>query len=203
MTVSAPIEASDEAIHHFVLRKVPEITKVRDRMLAQPRQSKREYVSGEACYLWGKPYMLQVVYKGRRYHIEKTPNKILMTAPEGASEESREKALTEWYRSELKRVLPAILKQCEDRVGVEVNACNVKYMKTRWGTCNIVAKRIWLNVQLAQKPTICLEYVILHELTHLIEKHHNARFYGYVAKYMPDWQEIRARLNNLRLDVEG
>ena len=81
------------------------------------------------------------------------------------------------------------------------NEWRTKYMKTRWGTCNIVAKRIWLNVQLAQKPTICLEYVILHELTHLIEKHHNARFYGYVAKYMPDWQEIRARLNNLRLDV--
>lgn len=200
VTVSAPLEASDEAIHHFVLRKVPEITKVRDRMLAQPRQSKREYVSGEACYLWGKPYMLQVVYKGRRYHIEKTPNKILMTAPEGASEESREKALTEWYRSELKRVLPAILKQCEDRVGVEVNACNVKYMKTRWGSCNIPEKRILLNLQLVKKPVECLEYVIVHELVHLLEENHTNRFRALVEKYYPNWKEARHLLTDMPLD---
>ena len=89
----------------------------------------------------------------------------------------------------------------EQITGLKANEWRTKYMKTRWGTCNIIAKRIWLNVQLAQKPPVCLEYVILHELTHLIEKHHNARFYGYVAKFMPDWQEIRARLNNLRLDA--
>ena len=105
VTVSAPAEATEDAIRYYVLRKMPEITKVRDRMLAQPRQTKREYVSGEACYLWGKPHMLQVIYEGNRYRIEKTPQRIIMHAPEGASEESREKALTEWYRRELNRCL--------------------------------------------------------------------------------------------------
>lgn len=200
VTVSAPVEASYDAIHHFVLRKIPEITKVRDRMLSQPRQMKREYVSGEACYLWGKPYMLQVVYKGSRYHIEKTPNKIIMTAPEGASEESRAKALTEWYRSELKRILPTLLKQCEDRVGVEVNACNIKNMKTRWGSCNIPEKRILLNLQLVKKPVECLEYVIVHELVHLLEKNHTNRFRALVEKNYPNWREARQLLTEMPLD---
>lgn len=200
VTVSAPTEATEEAIHHFVLRKIPEITKVRDRMLAQPRQSKREYVSGEACYLWGKPYMLQVIYKGSRYHIEKTPNKIIMTVPEGAGEEKRAKALTEWYRSELKRVLPALLKLCEERVGVEVNACNVKNMKTRWGSCNIPEKRILLNLQLVKKPVECLEYVIVHELVHLLEKDHTNWFRALVEKNYPNWKEARQLLAEMPLD---
>ena len=185
VTVSAPVEASEDAIHHFVLRKVPEITKVRDRMLAQPRQSKREYISGEACYLWGKSYMLQVIYKGSRYHIDKTPNKIIMTVPEGTCEENRAKALTEWYRSEFKRILPELLERCEERVGVEVSACNIKNMKTRWGSCNIPEKRILLNLQLVKKPVECLEYVIIHELIHLLEKNHTNRFRALVEKNCP------------------
>lgn len=200
VTVSAPVDASEDAIRHFVLRKVPEITKVRDRMLAQPRQSKREYVSGEACYLWGKSYMLQVIYKGSRYHIDKTPNKIIMTVPEGTSEENRAKALTEWYRAELKRILPELLERCEERVGVEVSACSIKNMKTRWGSCNIPKKRILLNLQLVKKPVECLEYVIIHELVHLLEKNHTNRFRAYVEKNCPNWREIRRLLTEMPLD---
>lgn len=200
VTVSAPVEASEDAIHHFVLRKIPEITKVRDRMLAQPRQSKREYVSGEACYLWGKPYMLQVIYNGSYYHIDKTPNKIIMTVPEGTSEDNRAKALTEWYRAELKRILPDLLERCEERVGVEVSSCNIKNMKTRWGSCNIPEKRILLNLQLVKKPVECLEYVIIHELVHLLEKNHTNRFRALVEKNCPNWREIRRLLTEMPLD---
>ncbi len=200
ITVSAPTDASMEAIRHFVLRKIPEITKVRDRMLAQPRQTKREYVSGETCYLWGKPYMLQVVYEGHRYHFEKSATKIIMAVPEGATEENREKAMTEWYRSEMKRVLPGLLEQCEDRVGVQTNACNIKYMKTRWGSCNIPEKRILLNLQLVKKPVECLEYVIIHELVHLLEKNHTNRFRALVEQYCPNWREARQLLDEMPLD---
>ncbi|MDO4339802.1 MAG: SprT family zinc-dependent metalloprotease [Eubacteriales bacterium] len=200
VTVSAPAEATEDAIRYYVLRKVPEITKVRDRMLAQPRQSKREYVSGEACYLWGKPYMLQVIYEGNRYRIEKTPKRIIMHVPEGASAENREKALTEWYRGELKRVLPEILKRCEERIGVETSACNVKYMKTRWGSCNITEKRILLNLQLVHKPIECLEYVVTHELVHLVEKNHTNRFRALVEKYYPNWKEAKQLLSEMPLD---
>ena len=201
VTVSAPAEATDDAIHHYILRKIPEITKVRDRMISQPRQSKREYVSGEACYLWGKPHMLLVQYEGNRYRIEKQPNRIIMHAPEGASEENREKALTEWYRAELKRVLPGVLKQCEDRVGVEANACNIKYMKTRWGSCNIPEKRILINLQLVHKPIECLEYVVTHELVHLVERNHTNRFRALVEKNCPNWKEARQLLNEMPLDA--
>lgn len=201
VTVSAPAEATEDAIRYYVLRKVPEITKVRDRMLAQPRQSKREYVSGEACYLWGKPHMLQVIYEGNRYRIEKTPQRIIMHAPEGASEESREKALTEWYRGELKRVLPNVLKQREECVGVEASACNIKYMKTRWGSCNIDKKRILINLQLVHKPVECLEYVVTHELVHLLEKNHSNRFRALVEKYCPKWKEAKQLLSEMPLDL--
>lgn len=200
VTVSAPAETSEDAIRYYVLRKVPEITKIRDRMLAQPRQSKREYVSGEACYLWGKPHMLQVIYEGNRYKIEKTPQRIIMHAPKGASEESREKALTEWYRAELKRLLPPILKRCEERIGVETSACNIKYMKTRWGSCNIDEERILINLQLVHKPIECLEYVVTHELVHLLEKNHTNRFRALVENYCPNWKEAKQLLSEMPLD---
>lgn len=200
VSVSAPNEVDDETIRNFVLRRMPEIVKVRDRMLAQTRQSKREYVSGESCYLWGKPYMLQVSYSGNCYKIEKTPNKILMTAPVGASAESREKAMTEWYRAELKRVLPDVLRQCENRIGVEASACNVKYMRTRWGSCNVTERRILINLQLVKKPVECLEYVLTHELVHLLETNHTNRFRSLVEKYCPNWRDAKQLLEEMPLD---
>lgn len=200
VTVSAPAKATEEAVRYFVLRKAPEIARIRERMLAQPRQTKREYVSGEACYLWGKPHMLQVVYEGRRYHIEKAPNRIMMTVPEGASAEKRGEALNEWYRSELKRILPPLLKKCEERVGVQANACDIRYMKTRWGSCNVAEKRILINLQLVKKPIQCLEYVLIHELVHLLEKNHTRRFTALVAKYCPHWKEAKRLLNDMPLD---
>lgn len=200
VTVSAPAEAPEDAIRHYVLRKVPEITKIRDRMLVQPRLSKREYVSGEACYLWGKPYMLQVIYERNRYKIEKTPQRIIMHVPEKASEKSRKHALTEWCRAELKRVFPQVLNQCEKCIGVETSACNIKYMKTRWGSCNIEEKRILINLQLVHKPVECLEYVVTHELVHLLEKNHTNRFRALVEKYCPHWKAAKQLLSEMPLD---
>ena len=200
ITVSAPVDATAEGVTTFVLRKMPEIVKVRGQMLAQPRQSKREYVSGEACYLWGKPYMLQVVFQGNRYRIEKTPNRIIMTAPIGATEANREKALTEWYRAELKRVLPSILRQCEDRIGVQANACSIKYMRTRWGSCNVEERRILINLQLVKKPLECLEYVVTHELIHLLEKNHTNRFRSLMDMYSPNWRDAKRLLEMMPLD---
>ena len=109
VTVSTPMELSNEDIKLFVLKKFPEITNVRDRMLSQERQSKREYVSGESHYLWGKPYRLQVVYEGTQNKIIKSPTKIIMTVPEGTDADARERLFTEWYRQELKRVLESVI----------------------------------------------------------------------------------------------
>ena len=121
VTVSTPMELSNEDIKLFVLKKLPEITKVRDRMLSQERQSKREYVSGESHYLWGKPYRLQVVYEGTQHKIVKFPTKIIMTVPEGTDTDARERLFTEWYRQELKRVLESVIIGCEKKTGVHAD----------------------------------------------------------------------------------
>lgn len=200
VTVSTPAELPNEDIKLFVLKKLPEITKIRDRMLAQERQSKREYVSGESHYLWGKPYRLQVVYEGTQYKIVKRPTKIIMTVPEGTDVKARERLFTEWYRQELKRVLESVIIGCEKKTGIYADEFRIKNMKTRWGTCNNEKRRIWINLQLAKKPMECLEYVVIHELVHLLEKNHTHRFQALVEEYCPTWYEAKKLLETMPLD---
>lgn len=200
VTVSVPVGFPDEEIRLFLLKKLPEITKVRSKMNLQPRQSKREYVSGESCYLWGKPYRLQIVPGGRRYLIEKTPTKIIMTVPEEATTEGKERALTEWYRSELKRVLETVFIDCKKKTGIDADEAKIKKMKTRWGTCNIENRRIWVNLQLVKKPPECLEYVVIHELVHLLERNHTNRFNALINEYYPTWKEAKKLLIEMPLD---
>ena len=200
VTVSAPMNTASEEITHFVMKRTPDILRVRERMLSQFRQSKREYVSGEACYLWGKPYMLMVRCEGRNYRVYQSADRIIMIVPDGASCERRERLMLEWYRSELKRVIPAMLRQCEDRIGVKAASCSIRYMKTRWGSCNTQSKRILINLQLVKKPVQCLEYVIIHELVHLLERNHTNRFRSLVEKFCPNWKESKRLLNEYPLD---
>lgn len=200
VTVSTPTNLKDEDIKLFVLKKLPEITGVRDRMLAQERQSKREYVSGESHYLWGKTYRLQVKHQGNQFQIVKTPTKIIMTAPEGATTDAKERVFIEWYRQELKRVLQTVIWRCEKKTGVHAEEFRIKNMKTKWGTCNIEKRRIWINLQLAKKPMECLEYVVIHELVHLLEKNHTHRFNALVGEFYPTWKEAKKMLNTMPLD---
>lgn len=200
VTVSTPTGFPDEEIKLFILRKLPEITKVRNKMNTQPRQGKREYISGESCYLWGKPYRLQIVSNMKKYSIEKAPNKIIMTIPEGATTEGKEHTLTEWYRVELKRVLKTVFDSCKKRTGIDADEAKIKRMKTLWGTCNIKNRRIWINLQLAKKPPECLEYVVIHELVHLLEKNHTNRFNALVEEYCPTWKEAKKLLVTMPLD---
>ena len=200
VVLSVPADYPDEELRLFILKRLPDVIKVRNKMLAQERQSKREYVSGESYYLWGKPYRLQVIYSGNRYLIEKTPNKIIMTVPEGANAEAKEQALTEWYRAELKRAVESVLPKCEEKTGLKADEFRIKNMRTRWGTCNIDKRRIWLNLQLVKKPPECLEYVIIHELVHLLEKKHTNRFYALVEEYCPNWKDAKKLLEAMPLD---
>jgi predicted metal-dependent hydrolase len=200
VTVSSPISFPDDEIKLFVLKKLPEITAVRERMLAQIRQSQREYISGESHYLWGKPYMLEVNKGGSKYEIKKVPNKIIFSVPEDATRESKERAFNEWYRKDLKRVLANLTQPIEQKMGISANEYRVKNMKTKWGTCNIEKRRIWINLQLAKKPIECLEYIVTHELVHLIEKNHTHRFNALVAKYYPAWKDAHKKLEQMPLD---
>lgn len=148
----------------------------------------------------GKPYRLQVVYEGTQHKIVKSPAKIIMTVPEGTDADAREKLFTEWYRQELKRVLESVIIGCEKKTGVHADEFRIKNMKTRWGTCNIEKRRIWINLQLAKKPMECLEYVVIHELVHLLEKNHTHRFHALVEEYCPTWREAKKMLATMPLD---
>lgn len=200
VNVSAPAHTSEKLIRNFVMKKVPEIVKIQERMLKQYRQTKREYVSGESCYYLGKPYMLIVIYEGSRCKIRREPNKIIMTVPENTPCEKREKLMTEWYRAEFKRLLPDLIARCEQRLGIKINACNIRKMKTRWGSCNISKRSILLNLQLVKKPLECIEYVLTHEFVHLLEKNHTNRFRSLMDKYFPYWREAKKLLSEMPLD---
>ncbi|MDY0078362.1 MAG: SprT-like domain-containing protein, partial [Bacteroidales bacterium] len=114
-----------------------------------------------------------------------------------SSREQKQIAINEWYRSELKKLIPEIIEKWEHKIGVQVSEWQVKQMKTKWGTCNIEKKRIWINLELAKKPIHCLEYIVVHEMIHLLERHHNDRFLSLMEKHMPQWKFYREELNRL------
>ena len=196
----SPKNYPDEEIKLFVVKKLAEINKVRERMILQERQTKREYVSGESYYLWGKPYRLQVIYEGNKYEITKQINKIVFKVPKNSTPKSKENAFNEWYRKELKRVLDIVSKDSQSKMNIYANEFRIKNMKTKWGTCNIEKKRIWINLQLVKKPIECLEYVVIHELVHLIEKNHTHRFHALVKEFYPGWKEAKKLLTELPLE---
>lgn len=200
VTVNSSFEFKEEEIKLFVLNKLPEITKVRNKMLSQLRQSKREYVSGESFYLWGKPYPLRVVYDGNTAKVKKIAGKLILTVPEGADVLKRDKTVTEWYRKEMKRILEMQIASCEKKTGICASEYKIRNMKTRWGTCNIAERRITLNLQLVKKPPQCLEYVLIHELVHLMERNHTNRFYALVEEFCPAWKETKKLLASMPLD---
>ena len=200
VTVSAPSYVTNAELSNFLLSKLPDIYMRQERMRSQPRQTERTYVSGEAHYLWGKPYRLQVVYAGTRASVTKRASKLVMTVPQGYTVEQRERVMTEWYRGELRRVLQSATRRCMQTTGIEADDFRIKNMKTRWGTCNIPQRRIWVNLQLVKKPPECLDYVLIHELFHLVEANHTHRFHEWVEKYCPTWREAEKALKEMPLD---
>lgn len=194
--VTAPLTMSDEAIREFVVAKLPWIRKQQGKMGRRERYREKEYVSGENYSFMGQSYTLNVITTNRKQRVELgKENRLDLYVRLGSTKEQRKKVITEWYRGELKKRIPELITKWEKEIGVRLNSWGVKQMKTRWGSCNPKAGRIWINLNLATKSPRCLEYVVLHELLHLREKYHNKRFYAYLGQYMPDWKEIRAELN--------
>ena len=199
VTVSAPLSMSDDAIERFVRTKASWIKKQVGKFDNQPRQSEREYVSGETLYIWGKQHYMQTKY-GNKNSIVLSGDKAVLTVRKGSTIEQRENFVREWYRGLLKTEIARLLPKWEKITGLKAASWQTKYMTTRWGTCNAAIQKIWLNLQLAKKTPECLEYVILHELVHIVEKHHNERFVSLMDKYMPMWREVKASLNGQTLD---
>lgn len=198
--VSAPLSMSDDAVAMFVRTKLGWIRKQQAKFEAQPRQSEREYVSGETLYVWGRQYFLQVEYSYKGNALVLDGNKAILTVRKESTAKQREAFVNEWYRSLLKAEVEKYLPKWEKITGLYCSSWQSKYMTTRWGTCNTNTRKIWLNLQLAKKPVECLEYVILHELAHLKVKDHSAEFVGILDQHMPYWRELRKQLNDSILD---
>lgn len=198
--VAVPLAIKDEAVRLAVIGKLGWIKRQKVKFEAQPRQSRRDMVDGESHYYLGRRYRLRVVESltGAKVLLRNALMLELHARP-GATARQRARVLQDWYREQLKKKIPAMLEKWRPVVGVAVSEWGVKKMKTKWGSCNAKAHRIWLNLELAKKPVKCLEYIVVHEMVHLIERHHNDRFLSLMEKFMPQWRLYREELNRLPL----
>ena len=198
--VAAPLRVNDEAVRLFTISRLSWIKRQQAKFQDQERQSARDLISGESHYYQGRRYLLNVEYREGPPTVNIRNNKILdIFVRPGSDTHERERVLTNWYRRQLKEAITPLITKWEAIIGVQVAEWGVKQMKTKWGTCNIEARRIWLNLELIKKPTHCLEYIIVHEMIHLLERHHNERFMMYMNQFMPLWQHYREELNRAPL----
>lgn len=202
--IAVPEHVSDDNIRLAVISRLAWIRKQQATFDAQPRQSPREMVSGESHYFMGRRYRLEVVEEYGAHSLKLKNNHWMQLAVSpGTSIEKRERVLTEWYREQLKEQIPPLLEKWQPVIGVEVAEWHVRKMKTRWGSCNIAAKKILINLELVKKPVECLEYILVHELVHLLERHHNERFKAYMDRFLPQWRLSRDILNGEPLGDSG
>ena len=198
--IAAPLRVNDDAVRLFVVSKLGWIKRQQAKFQQQDRQPPRAYVSGESHWVLGRRYRLRVVNSAGAIRLKLRNNTTLeLIAPELSSVEAREHAMLEWYRQTLKELIPALIEKWSAIIGVDAPLWGVKRMKTKWGTCNIAERRIWLNLELAKKPIHCLEYVIAHELTHLLERRHSERFRALMDRHIPNWRLFKSELNALAL----
>lgn len=196
--LAAPDKMTDEAIRLFAISRLSWIKKQRSKFELQDRQSARSFLSGESHYFMGTRYLINVYETTGKQRVEiKNKKQMDLYVRPDITKEKCEKILSEWYRAQLKSIIPEYIEKWESIIGVKVNDWGVKLMKTKWGTCNIEAKRIWINLEIAKKSPRCLEYIIVHEMVHLLERHHNDHFKAYMDKFLPNWKCIRDELNDL------
>lgn len=201
--VTAPEGMTDDAIRTLLATRLPWIKKQQENFKTQARQTKREYISGETHYFFGKRYRLEVVYKDTVPVVAlKGKSKIILQVRPNSSIEKRNDLMMAWYRKELHPVAEKLMDKWQKKLKLEAKSWKIQRMKTRWGTCNNKAGRILLNLELAKKPIACLEYVIVHELLHMIEKKHNENFVNMLAKHIPKWKSIKEELNRSLLSHE-
>jgi predicted metal-dependent hydrolase len=194
--IATPLNVDDETVRLFAISKLSWIKKHRRSFINQRRETKREYVSGESHYVEGRRYLLNVIYRNAAPKVViRNKTYIDLYVRTNSLTEQRERVMTEWYRRRLKDKIPTLIEKWQRIIGVKVADWKVKRMKTKWGTSKVELKQIWLNLELAKKPSSSLEYIIVHELVHLLERHHNNRFIALMDKFMPQWRFNQAELN--------
>ena len=195
--ISAPLRMSDEEINRFVASKLEWIQKHQARMEHRPTPRQSQYVTGEQFKIWGSAYTLFLRDAVTKNRVEIIGDEIILHIKSGSTEEQRRKLLKDWYKRALEAEIPFLIARWEQKMGVSSSGFVIRDMKSRWGSCNIRTKQICLNLQLAKLPMRCLEYVVVHELVHLLERNHNKVFRAYMDRYLPDWRTIKRELNGL------
>lgn len=196
--IAVPLAVEDEVIKLFAISKLSWIKRHQRQFETQERQSPRVFLTRESHYFEGKRYLLRIIEHEATPKIElNNKTHIDLYVRPNTTIEQRQIILNEWYRKQLKMHIPALIEKWEKIMDVQVNDWGVKQMKTKWGTCNIEAKRIWINLELAKKPLSCLEYIIVHEMIHLQERYHNDRFLSFMEQYLPQWRFYKEELNRL------
>ena len=193
--VAAPRKLDDEQVRLAVVHRLSWIRRQREQLRLASRQSEREMVTGDSHYVWGVRYRLKVVERPGRAHIELEGSRLLVYAPAGRSAEQRRKLLDSWYRGQLRHAIPPLIAKWERELNVVVPLWRVRRMKTRWGTCNREKRHLTFNVELAKKHPDCLEYIVVHEMVHYLERNHGERFTKLMDGLMPDWRSRRDLLN--------
>jgi len=197
--LSAPKDTRLDVVRAYVLSKLTWIRHQREHILNQKRETPREYVSRESHYVWGKRYLMQVETTTEKQHVIKTHQYIQLYVRKGANRDQRAAVYYEWAKDIFKSYLDKIIPEWEEKIGVKTNAYFIQKMKTKWGSCNPRSKNIRLNTELVKKPKHLVEYVVVHELIHLIEPRHNKKFINLLDTHYPSWREARKELNELPL----
>ncbi|MEX2092425.1 MAG: SprT family zinc-dependent metalloprotease [Pirellulales bacterium] len=193
--MSAPRSASDDEVRLVVARRIDWIKRQQARIATAPPSDRPRYASGETHFFLGRPHRLEVVERdGRSGSVVRTESTLELHIRRRSRVDERQRTLHEWYRNEIKALIPPLIEKWQPLIGVTVAEWGVKRMRTRWGTCNIRARRIWLNLELAKHPAECLEYVVVHEMVHLLERRHNAHFKALMDSFLSDWRRRQRTL---------
>ncbi len=195
--ISAPSRMSLDTIRVFAVAKLEWIKAQQKKLREQERETPREYLDRESHYVWGKRYLLSVAEGDKPSAVALKHSRMVLTARAGINEEAKEAVVAQWYRNELKAVAADLVAKWEPILKVKVSQVFVQQMKTKWGGCNPRARTIRLNTELAKKPRECLEYIVVHEMVHLLEPTHNARFVALMDQFIPRWIFFRQKLNRL------
>lgn len=197
--ISAPSHMKLDTIRVYAITRLGWIKKEQAKLRAQARETPREYVERESHRVWGKRYLLQVFEIEAAPSVELKHRVLTLRVRPGSTEQTRRHIIDAWYRQQIKDVVPKIIARWEPRLKVNVNRFFVQRMRTKWGSCNSHSRNIRINTDLAKQPKECLEYVVVHEMAHLIERHHNDRFVRLMDRQIPSWKIIRQTLNEAPL----
>lgn len=201
--VATPLRLTDDNVRVAIITRLGWIRRQQTRFADQVRESQRELVTGESIYFRGRRFRLEVIEDPARPRVRIANNsRIQLRCSRGTDRDQREATLNQWYRERLRDQIPALLRKWERKAGVDVAEVRIRRMKTKWGSCNAQARRIWLNLDLAKKPASSLEYILVHEMIHIHERRHGARFREMMDRVMPGWQLHRSELNRAPLSHE-